>query len=180
KPGDPNPPKTPQPPAPGTKAATPPAPSQQGINTTGTGQPRSEGNAIYKIDPNGFVTEIFRQPVLVFSIVEHEGTLLVATGSEGLVYQVNPAADETVVIAKVDPKQVTALLPTHDGRILMGLANVGGLAVMGSGYAGDGTFTSPVLDATQISKFGKIQLHGSLPQGTSLKVATRSGNVKEP
>src|SRR5947199_9743654 len=100
------------------------------------------------------------------------GGLLVATGSEGLVYQVNPAAEETVVIAKVDPKQVTCLLPTSDGRIVMGLANVGGLATMGSGYAGEGTFTSPVMDATQISKFGKMELHGSLPQGTSLKEAT--------
>lgn len=177
-PGEPNP--RPQPPGAGSKPAAPATPPQQGINTTGTGQARAEGNAIYKIDPNGFVTEIFRQPVLVFSIVEHEGTLLVATGSEGLVYQVNPAAEETVVIAKVDPKQVTALLPTRDGRIVMGLANVGGLAVMGSGYASQGSFTSAVLDASQISQFGKIELHGSLPAKTSLKVATRSGNVKEP
>jgi hypothetical protein len=178
---EPNPPKKPTPPTDaGNKAGTGTPQAQQGINTAASGQPRAEGNAIYKIDPNGFVTEIFRQPVLVFSIVEHEGTLLVATGSEGLVYQVNPAADETVVIAKVDPKQVTALLPTHDGRIIMGLANVGGVAVMGSGYASDGTFVSPVMDATQISHFGKMQLHGSLPQSTSLTAATRSGNVKEP
>jgi WD40 repeat protein len=162
-----------------SKTTTPPTPTQ-GINTTGTGQPRPEGNAIYRIDPNGFVTEIFRQPVLVFSIVEKDGTLLVGTGSDGLVYQVNPDADETVVIAKVDPKQVTRLLPTRDGRIIMGLANVGGIAALGSGYADEGDYTSRVLDAVQISKFGKIEMHGSLPSGTSLKIATRSGNVKEP
>jgi hypothetical protein len=189
EPGDPaNPPDQPEPnpgnpkpsakPGATDKAAT--AGPTQGINTTGTGQPGAQGNAIYRIDSNGFVTEIFREPVLVFSIVEHEGTLLVGTGSDGLVYQVNPAADETVVIAKVDPKQVTRLLPTRDGRIIMGLANVGGLAALGSGYASDGDYTSPVLDAAQISEFGKIQMHGSLPTGTSIRVATRSGNVKEP
>lgn len=177
-PGEPNP--RPQPPVGGNKPNAPANAPGQGINTTGTGQSRPEGNAIYRIDPNGFVTEVFRQPVLVFSIIEHEGTLLVATGSEGLVYQVNPTTEETVVIAKVDPKQVTALLPTRNGRIVMGLANVGGLAVMGSGYASEGTFTSAVLDATQVSRFGKVELHGSLPQKTTLKVATRSGNVKEP
>jgi hypothetical protein len=150
------------------------------VNTAGTGQPVSTGNAIYKIDPSGFVTEIFRQQVLILSIVEHDGVLLVATGSDGLVYQVNPAADETAVIAKVDAKQVTSLLRTRDGRILLGLANVGGIASMGSGYAADGTYTSQVFDATQISKFGKIQMHGSLPAGTALTIATRSGNVKEP
>lgn len=162
-----------------SKSGTQPSP-QQGINTTGTGQPTPQGNAIYRIDPNGFVTEVFRQPVLVLSIVEHQGVLLVATGSEGRVYQVDPAAEETVVIAKVDPKQVTTLLPTRDGRVIMGLANVGGLAAMGAGYASEGTYTSPVMDATQVSQFGKIHLHGSLPPGTSLKVSTRSGNVREP
>jgi hypothetical protein len=187
-PNQPNPPEPGNPPTPGnptpknpgenTKPGTQPA--QQGINTTGTGQPTPQGNAIYKIDPNGFVREIFRQPVLVLSIVEHDGTLLVATGSEGLVYQVNPAQEETAVIAKVDPKQVTSLLMTHDNQIIMGFANVGGLAKMGAGFASDGTFLSPVQDATQISTFGKIHLHGSLPPGTTLTLATRSGNVKEP
>jgi len=51
---------------------------------------------------------------------------------------------------------------------------------MTSGFASRGSYTSPVLDATQISRFGKMQLHGSLPRGTSLAVSTRSGNVKEP
>ena len=40
-------------------------------------------------------------------MVESNGTLLIATGTdaEGQVYQVNPAADETLVLAKVDAKQ---------------------------------------------------------------------------
>jgi hypothetical protein len=62
----------------------------------------------------------------------------------------------------------------------MGMANVGSIGSMSSGFASKGTYTSPVLDATQVSRFGKLHLHGALPQGTSLTVATRSGNVKEP
>jgi hypothetical protein len=60
------------------------------------------------------------------SIIEENGTLLVGTGSEGVIYQVKPSEEETIALAKVDPKQVMALLPTRDGRIIMGLANVGG------------------------------------------------------
>jgi hypothetical protein len=37
-----------------------------------------------------------------------------------------------------------------------------------------------VFDATQTSKFGRVQMHGHLPAGTTLTIATRSGNVKEP
>jgi hypothetical protein len=177
-PGTPPPPTDPNP----TKAAeqAKSAQPQQSINPTGTGQPVPQGNAIYKIDPDGFVSEIFRGQVLILTIIEQDGMLLVATGNDGLVYQVKPDADETSVIAKVDARQITSLLKTHDGRILLGTANVGSVAAMGAGFAQTGTYTSQVFDADQTSHFGKLQLHGSLPPGTALTIATRSGNVKEP
>jgi hypothetical protein len=177
-PGKPQPGQPVPPPQDGAEAMPPNR--QPPVNANAAGEPRTQGNAIYKIDPEGIVTEIFRQPVLILAMVEHQGTLLIATGSEGEIYQVNPAADETVVLTKVDPKQVTCLLPTRDGSVYIGTANVGSLATMTSGFATKGTYTSAVLDATQISRFGKMQLHGSLPPNTALTVATRSGNVKEP
>jgi hypothetical protein len=36
-----------------------------------------------------------------------------------------------------------------------------------------------VLDAQQVSRFGNMQLHGLLPEGSALKVSTRSGNVRD-
>ena len=180
---DPGKPQPPAPPTPNPEGAPNPAqmPNHQPqVNANATGEPRPEGNAVYKIDRDGFVTEIFRQPVLVLAMVEHNGTLLIATGSEGEIYQVKPAAEETEVLAKVDPKMVTCMLPARDGNIYMGMADVGSIAVMSSGFARQGTYTSAVLDATQISRFGKIHLHGSLPPGTSLTLSSRSGNVKEP
>ena len=157
------------------RTTPPPTPRPSGE----AGQPREGGNAIYKIDKDGLVTEVFRQNVLVLSMIDQDGTLLVGTGSDGLVYQIDPDAQETIVLAKVEPKQIMSLLPSK-GRILLGLANTGGIAAMTTGFASEGTYTSPVLDASQVSRFGKIHLHGSLPQGTALKVATRSGNVEEP
>ena len=145
-----------------------------------SGQAREGGNAIYRIDPEGLVTEIFRQNVLVLSMIDQDGTLLVGTGSDGLIYQINPAAEETIILAKVEPKQVMSLLAASGGRILLGLANTGSIAAMTSGFATDGNYTSPVLDASQVSRLGKIHLHGSLPAGTAIKVSTRSGNVSEP
>jgi hypothetical protein len=139
----------------------------------------TEGNAIYKIDADGFVTEIFRQDVVIYSMIMQGDVLLVGTGDDGDLYQVRPAAQETEVLAKVDAKQITCLLPVKDGRIFMGLANTGGISAMTGGYATDGNYLSPVLDATQVSRFGKIQLHGFLPNETTLQIATRSGNVKD-
>ncbi len=178
-PGKPQPPQTE--PSPDQQAgAAGQAPNRQPtVDVSNTGEPRPEGNAVYKIDPNGFVTEIFREPVLVLAMIENNGSLLIATGSEGQIYQVNPDAGETVVLAKVDPKQVLSLLAASDGNVYMGMANVGSIATLSPGFAGKGTFTSPVLDATQISRFGKMQMHGSLPADTSLTISSRSGNVKE-
>ncbi|MFI5379421.1 MAG: Ig-like domain-containing protein [Tepidisphaerales bacterium] len=174
--GKPGPVKPPviAPPVPGGKGPKIPNPP-----VVGAGQ-NPAGNAIYRIDPDGFVTEIFRQPVMFLSMIEKDGALIVGTGSDGLVYQINPEADETSVIAKVDPKQVSALLATRSGRVIMGLSNIGGIAAMTSGFAADGTLISPVLDAGQISRFGKIRLHGSLPSDAALTIATRSGNLQEP
>lgn len=157
------------------------------------------GNAIYRIDHDGFVTEVFRVNLTIFTVVEHDGALLVATGGseaqaalpgmpgapagggggQGQIYQVRPDAEESVVVARVEPRQVTALLPAKDGNVYLGLANAGGVAAMSSGYADKGTFVSPVMDAGQISRFGKLRLNGSLPDGTALTVATRSGNMRE-
>jgi hypothetical protein len=190
---DPNNPAPPEPPTPAPGPGKHPIPAKPGpVNAANPhappaapepidfGKPKAEGNAIYRIDTEGFVREIFRQPVMVMTIIERNGVLLVGTGGDGLIYQVDPAAEETVVLAKVDPKEVLSMLATHDGRILLGMANVGSIASMSSGFADSGAFTSPVLDATQISRFGKIHLQGSLPKDTTLTLATRSGNLQDP
>jgi hypothetical protein len=171
-------------PAPGASPLVPATPlthqSPSGNGTPSAAEPQSpEGNAIYKIDPEGFVTEVFRENSVIYAMIHQGDSLLVGTGDEGNIYQVNPASEETVVLAKVDAKQVMCLLPVKDGRIIVGLANTGGISAMTGGYATSGKYLSPVLDATQTSRFGNMQLHGHLPKGTELKVSTRSGNVKD-
>ena len=54
----------------------------------------AKGNAVYRIDRDGFVTEVFRQEVMILSLIERNGTLLVGTGSDGEIYQVSPSAEE--------------------------------------------------------------------------------------
>ncbi|MGA3066477.1 MAG: WD40 repeat domain-containing protein [Tepidisphaeraceae bacterium] len=164
---------------PDNSGAAAPHPGPRPAVPLNSGEPKPEGNAIYKIDTDGFVSEVFREDVVIYSMIARNGVLLVGTGGDGEIYQVNPAAEETVVLAKVDAKQVMCLLPVPDGRIFVGLANSGGISAMTGGYATEGTYISAVLDATQTSRFGNIQLHGQLPDGTSLKISTRSGNVRD-
>lgn len=137
------------------------------------------GNAVYQIDSDGFVTEVFRQSLSIYSLLLSGDSLLMGTGDGGELYQVNTKSGEISILATTDAHAILSLLPIADGKIAMGLANEGGVAELGSGYASEGTFTSKVFDATQIARFGKMQLDGWLPKGTELTVSTRSGNVED-
>ena len=123
---------------------------------------------------------MFRQPVLVLAMVEDHGTLLIATGNEGQIYQVNPAAGETAVLAKVEPKDVLSLLPAKDGRIYLGLANVGGIAAMSPGFASKGPTPARFSMPRRSAGSGRSICTARWPRDTSLKVSTRSGNVRDP
>lgn len=139
------------------------------------------GNAVYSINPQGFVSEIFRESVMILNITGlPDGALLIATGSEGRLYRVDPASSEITRLVKLEPQQITTILAGPDGDLLLGTANPATLARFSPQFAKEGTFTSVVLDASQISLFGQISIVAHLPQGTRVEVQTRSGNVSDP
>ncbi len=140
---------------------------------------KGEGNAVYAIDPQGFVREVFRESVMVLRLVEHRGMLYIATGNEGQVYRVDPATDEVTVVADLESQQVPAMLVLN-GNAMIGTANPAQLHTLDAGFAERGTYTSDPLDAQQASLWGKLNVHAELPAGTTLAVQTRSGNAADP
>ena len=141
---------------------------------------KGAGNAVYRIAPDGMVTEVFREPVMILDMVEADGVLYLTTGNEGRVFQVRPDTEEQISLAKVKDKQVTAVVRTKTGRIYLGTSNKGRVVKLSSGFAAKGTFVSTPLDAKQISRWGRLQWEGELRAGTGLSMATRSGNVSDP
>ncbi len=167
------------------EAATAPADTSDsgGITTPARGAlptaPAAAGNAVYRIDADGFVTELMRSNLAIYALLEQNGTILAGTGNDGQLYQINPRDEETVALAKIDSKQILTALTATDGKVYLGCANRGDIVAVSSGYASSGTYTSPVLDASQISRFGTVHLRGLLPDGTSLLISSRSGNVAD-
>ncbi|MFI4860466.1 MAG: Ig-like domain-containing protein [Phycisphaerales bacterium JB063] len=138
------------------------------------------GNAIYRIDPQGFVSEVFRESAMILAIAPTpEGDLIVATGNEGQVFRVDPHLRETTVLADLDSQMVPALTLTNGG-ILVGGAAPASLTLLGDQLAETGQFTSQVLDAGQVSMFGTLKLTADIPPGCSVRVETRTGNVGDP
>lgn len=141
------------------------------------------GNAVYRIDPQGFSTEIFREAVTIYRLLSdpaHPGSLLLTTGNQGHVYRLTPQEDETVLLAKLQAQQAVTAMALPDGRVLLGTANPAKWLELGQGYAESGTLTSLPLDAKQASFWGQFQVTAQIPPNTRLTVETRSGNVSDP
>lgn len=148
-------------------------------NAAGGGSDKS-GNAVYRIDPQGFVSEVFRESVAVLKLVEQPGGhILVGTGSEGQLYRVDPAAGETSVLNDLDAQQLLALTLAGD-RILVGGSNPASLVAMSDATAESGEYTSDIMDAQQVSLWGKMLVSVELGSDSGVTVETRSGNVADP
>lgn len=139
-----------------------------------------EGNAVYRIAPDGFVTEVFRESVIILSIIDDGDRLLIATGNEGQVYHVDAAAQETSILADLEANQIPIAIATEDGQMMLGTANPAGVVILQRGFGAFGEYTSPVHDASQVSLWGRLNVMCDIPANTSIEIATRSSNVADP
>ncbi len=124
--------------------------------------------------------EIFREKALLLSLLRQNGKILVGTGMEGRLFEIDEASKEHSEIARLDHGQIHCLLRRQDGSIVLGTGDPGKLYVLKDQFAAKGTIVSEVLDAKIISKWGALRWRADVPAGTSLTVAVRSGNVAEP
>jgi outer membrane protein assembly factor BamB len=144
----------------------------------------NQGNAVYRIDPAGFVQPVFRDSVMILKLAAEPSDdghrLLIATGVEGQVFRVEPATGETSVVLDLDPTNIPAMRVGEDGTVMLGTADAATLVTLRPGVAGRGTYTSQPLDAQQISLWGTFNLTAEVPDGASITVETRSGNLADP
>jgi hypothetical protein len=153
-----------------TKAAPAAAPS-----TPGSGD-----NSVFRIAADGTVRELFREKALVLSLLLQGNRLLVGTGMDGQLFEVDTVTREKTELARLDHGQILCLCPRRDGSIVLGTGDPGKLYVLGNHHAARGTITSEVLDAKWLSKWGRLEWQADLPAGTGVSLAVRSGNVAEP
>jgi len=138
------------------------------------------GNAVYRIDADGFVTELFRESVMVLDLLERDGRILVVTGNEGQVFEIDPVEGRVLKLADLEPQQVMAITPGDTGEVLLATANPAQLTTMAGRLAPEGVYDSPVLEADQVSLFGVLRAYGESPEGAQVEVSVRSGNTAEP
>ena len=166
-----------------TAKVVPPGP---GVPSRPSGPPAppavaaGKGNAVYRIDRDGFVRAVFRRPVTILAMTMHQDKLTIGTGHGGQIFTIEPGDDRISVLVKVDPKDVTALAAGGKGELYVGTADKAGIFAVKPEFAGKGTCTSKVLDGKQISRWGTLSVRADVPAGCRATIATRSGNVAEP
>ncbi len=153
---------------------------KKGTAASAPSEPSAGENSIYHIATDGTVREIFREKVMVLSMLRQNKRLFVGTGMDGQLFEVNETTRETSEIARLDHGQILSLLRRADGSIVVATGNPGKLYVLEDRFATRGTLTSEVHDAKLISKWGSLRWQAETPEGTTLTIAVRTGNVAEP
>jgi len=146
------------------------------------GPPRPSGtNSIYRISPDGAVEKLFSgQNILLYALsLAPNRSVLAAAGTPGRIYQVIEK-DRIVQLHQTEEAQVLSLLTEPDGGILFGTGNQGRLRRMAEDHPPAGSLTSEALDAGMRSRWGSITWTADVPQDTSVRFVTRSGNSAEP
>ncbi len=134
---------------------------------------------IYRIDPQGFVTQVFSEQTILFALTRYQNEILVGSGNEGQFWRVDDQAEENAVIFQDDNvSQITAIAASGD-TVYVGTANPAKLIEIQKAYAAQGAYESPLVDAGQPAQWGTLHLDADMPNGTSVSVASRSGNVED-
>jgi sugar lactone lactonase YvrE len=154
--------------------------SSKGTSASAASPPSTGENSLYRISGDGTVRELFREKVLVLSLLRQKGRIFVGTGMEGQLFEVDEASKERSEVARLDHGQIHCMCRRHDGSIVLGTGDPGKLYVLQDKYAAKGTVVSEVLDAKIISRWGALSWKADTPIGTRVTVAVRSGNVAEP
>lgn len=134
---------------------------------------------IYKITKDGFVNDIFSEAVVFFCLARENEKLLVGSGNNAQLFSIDSAMEQEAVIYEDEQAtQVTAIAAAGDD-VYLGTSNPAKLIMLGTGFASEGTYTSDLVDAGQPAKWGKLQIEADIPRGCTVKLACRSGNVKD-
>jgi hypothetical protein len=137
-------------------------------------------NAVYQIGPDGAAREIFRARASIYSLAWERERLLVGTGPEGLLYEIRGLGREISQIARVDHGQILSLLIEPGGDVLLGVGDSGAVLRLGADHYPSGSIVSEVHDTKLVSRFGALSWKAQTPEGTSVTLQVRSGNVGDP
>ena len=140
------------------------------------------GGAVYRIAPDGVWDIVWEsaEATPYDAVRDAAGGIVIGTGPDGKLFRVAGEPSTTVLLTTAQAQQVTAFAAEPDGRIAWTTANPGAVYRMAPARAGAGTYLSAVHDAETIATWGMIRWRAATPDGSSIRLQTRSGNTGTP
>ncbi len=133
-----------------------------------------DGSEIDRIAPDGTPQRLASlKEDVVYSLLVHEGQLLVATGNHGKIYRIDPEISGRLTeVARVEASQATALASGAAG-VLVGSSN-GGRVLRIVAPSPKATYVSEIFDAGQYARWGRAEVQAN---AKSFDLFVRTGNV---
>lgn len=146
-----------------------------------TASPPAQGeNSIYRLTNDGVGREVFREKAMILSLLSQGSRLLVGTGADGQLFEIDLSTKECAEIARLDHGHLHCLCRRRDGSIIIGAGDPGKLYVLEDKFMSRGSVVSSILDAKLISRWGSLRWQADTPPETKVTLAVRSGNLAEP
>jgi hypothetical protein len=138
---------------------------------------QSSASHIYRIDPNGFVTDVFSRNAVFFKMYLQKNEILLGTGNKAELFSVNPKTEiESLVYEDTEASQITDIAK-FGNDVIFTTANPAKIIKFKSTFAQTGNFQSALIDADQPAMWGKLQIDADIPADTKIMLSARSGNV---
>lgn len=137
-----------------------------------------EKSAIYRIEPDNMVETIWSsKEENVFDLTVNGSDITFSTDQQGRIYRLTPEL-KSVLLVETREGETTRLLQQSAG-LLAATSNLGKLYLLSQGLAPSGTYESPVHDAGNVARWGRLDFR-SQPGSGSIVFRTRSGNSERP
>jgi hypothetical protein len=178
-----------------TVEETPSSPQERKPSASGGNESREEGetvvyakpkfsqklqSAIYRILPSG-LTETYAEfeGATIYDMrLSGRGTLWVATGDPGRLYEVTGSGEKTLV-AEFEANQGSAIAEIK-GTLFVGTSNPGKIYRSLLGRGAEGRYLSQVYDMKKLVRWGEISWLSEPEKPSDLRLWARCGNVEEP
>ncbi|MBL7106242.1 MAG: WD40 repeat domain-containing protein [Phycisphaerae bacterium] len=141
------------------------------------GRDAEKESVVYRISGEGFVTDVFGESAVFFTMVSKNGELLVGSGNDAKLFGIDIASEEARIVFEDDKSAQLTALAVEGDAVYIGTANPAKLVRIAGDLAIEGSYESDLIDAGQPAKWGKLQIEADIPAGAEVMVSSRSGNV---
>jgi hypothetical protein len=158
------------------------ASSSSSSETTTREERRGGRGAVYRVRPDGLWDIVWESgddsPYdLMF---DAQNNLVVGTGRGGKLFSLAGDPAIATLLMQASAQQVTGFARDAKGTIYYATSNPGKIFRLSPQRAAEGTYTSTVRDAQQVSDWGTLSWRATIPAGARVDLFTRSGNTATP